>query len=77
MLNYFERGLVPDWIRIGSGLDPDWIRIGSGLVPDWFRIGSGLDPDWRIDLQPGLDWFRVQNSQSIATSNPDPCPPLL
>ena len=41
MLNYFERGLVPDWIRIGSGLVPDWIRIG-GLTynPGW--IGSGF-----------------------------------
>ena len=41
MLNYFERGLVPDWFRIGSGLVPDWIRIG-GLTynPGW--IGSGF-----------------------------------
>ena len=47
MLNYFERGLVPDWIRIGSGLDPDWIRIGSGLVPDWIRIGGlTYNPGW-------------------------------
>ena len=46
----------------------------SVLVPRWFRVGSGfggsgLVPGWKIDLQPGLGWFRVGKFQPIAKSN--------
>ena len=68
------------WIGLVSGcfqVYPCWFQgvsvlvPGSGLVPGWFRVGgSGLVPGWKIDLQPGLGWFRVGKFQPIATSSP-------
>ena len=67
------------WIRL-ENWPVTWIGLVPGLVVlGWFRLwwfwvgsgfgGSWLDPGWKIDLQPGLGWFRVGKFQPIATSN--------